>query len=128
MPIGKQVIGARISLPAKRSCEQLRQPFRVCEKYQGQTTAAAFVDALLQTLNDTTHVNLSGERANLISRYGAGGSMNESRALVVRDLADNGAFAAAVYNPSFVLMEYFGYLRRGAEPAGYGFLVECAEQ
>ena len=45
--------------------------------------------------------------------------MNESRALVVREVAENEAFATAVYNPSFVLMEYFGYLRRGRGAAGY---------
>ena len=31
------------------------------------------------------------------------------------------AFAAAVYNQAFVLTEYFGYLRRDPDPAGYDF-------
>jgi len=39
----------------------------------------------------------------------------------VRELAENAAFANAAYNRSFVLMEYFGYMRRGAEPDGYAF-------
>ena len=47
--------------------------------------------------------------------------MNESRALALRDLGDNAAFSAAVYNPSFVLMEYFGYLQRGPDQGGYDF-------
>ena len=91
------------------------------QKYQASTTAESFVDALLQTMPDTTNVDLSGERANLINRYKLGGTMNESRALVVREAAENGAFSSAVYNPSFVLMEYFGYLRRGSDQGGYDF-------
>ncbi len=34
---------------------------------------------------------------------------------------DYPAFSQAVFNPSFVLMEYFGYLRRGADVGGYNF-------
>ena len=91
------------------------------EKYQANTTADAFVDALLQTMNDSAGVNLSSERAALISRYNEGGSMNASRALVVRQLIDNATFASAVYNQSFVTMQYFGYLRRTPDTEGYNF-------
>jgi len=28
------------------------------------------------------------------------------------------------YNPSFVLMQYFGYLRRNVDPAGYAFWLD----
>ena len=91
------------------------------QKYQANTTADSFVDALLQTLRDATNVDLSSQRGNLISRYNSGSTMNESRALVVQDVAENAAFATAVYNPSFVLMEYFGYLRRGIDQGGYDF-------
>lgn len=47
--------------------------------------------------------------------------MNQSRSLVLRDLAENTALSATTYNPSFVLMEYFGYLRRDPDPSGYDF-------
>ncbi len=72
-------------------------------------------------MNDSADVDLFAERATLISRYHAGHSMNESRALVVRELADNASFSSAVYNQSFVLMQYFGYLRRSPDTAGYNF-------
>jgi hypothetical protein len=91
------------------------------QKYQANNTADSFVDALLQTTRATTGADLATARANLISHYQTGGTMNESRALVLRDLAENADLGAAVYNPSFVLMEYFGYLHRGAEQLGYGF-------
>ena len=40
---------------------------------------------------------------------------------MLRNLTENAALSAAIYNPSFVLMEYFGYLRRNPDPPGYDF-------
>jgi hypothetical protein len=91
------------------------------DKYQANTTAGSFIDALLQSLRDTASVDLGGERTNLLARYSAGATVNEGRALVLREVGDDTSFSNASRNPSFVLMEYFGYLRRGAEPQGYGF-------
>jgi subtilisin-like proprotein convertase family protein len=90
------------------------------QKYQANKTAESFVDALLQTLREGG-VELAAERSNLITRYNSGGTMNDSRAAVVRDVADNVAFSDAVRNPSFVLMEYFGYLHRDMDQSGYDF-------
>jgi Domain of unknown function (DUF4214) len=97
------------------------------QRYQNQTTAESFVDAALQTIQTGDGVNLSNIRAELIARYNTGGNLNESRALVVLQLADNPVFAQAVYNKVFVLMEYFGYLRRDPEPAGYAFWLNVLE-
>src|SRR5262249_5505095 len=89
--------------------------------YQANTSPDSFVDALLATVHDATGVDLTSERSDLITRYQSAGTMNESRSQGLREGTDNAAFAGAVYNPSFVLMEYFGYLRRGADPDGYAF-------
>jgi len=43
---------------------------------------------------------------------------------VVRELIDDAAFKQTQYNPSFVLMEYFGYLRRDPDAGGYDFWQE----
>jgi len=40
---------------------------------------------------------------------------------VLLRVADTGAVFNAVYNRAFVLMEYFGYLRRDPDPAGFAF-------
>jgi photosystem II stability/assembly factor-like uncharacterized protein len=90
------------------------------QRYQG-SSAESFVDALLQTMRQETGVDLNSQRSTLLARYQDGSTMNESRALVVRDLIDEQAFAQAVYNASFVEMEYMGYLRRGGERNGYDF-------
>jgi hypothetical protein len=97
------------------------------DKYQGKTTANAFVDALLQTMNDSAGVNLSSERAALISRYNEGANMNASRALAVRQLIDNATFANAVYNHSFVTMQYMGFLRRTPDTEGLNFWVQVLD-
>jgi len=39
----------------------------------------------------------------------------------LREAIDENAFKEAEYNPSFVLMEYFGYLKRDPEAEGYRF-------
>jgi hypothetical protein len=117
-----QVVGGpNIEASKTAFADTFVQRAEFADKYQGQTTAESFVDALLQTMNDSAGVNLSSERAALISRYNEGASMNASRALLVRQLVDNATFADAVYNQSFVTMQYFGYLRRTPETEGYDF-------
>ncbi|HEV7472435.1 MAG TPA: DUF4214 domain-containing protein [Pyrinomonadaceae bacterium] len=93
------------------------------QRYQPNNGADSFVEALLQTLQQETGVDLNSQRANLVARYQDGSTAIESRALVVRDLIDQQAFAEAVYNSSVVEMEYMGYLRRGGERTGYDFWV-----
>ena len=39
----------------------------------------------------------------------------------MRDAVQANAFAQAEYNKAFVLMEYFGYLRRNPDTGGYDF-------
>jgi hypothetical protein len=90
-------------------------------RYQDSSNAESFVDALLQTMRQETGVDLNSQRSALLTRYQDGNSVNQSRALVVRDLIDQQSFGDAVYNSSFVEMEYVGYLRRGGEPSGYNF-------
>jgi hypothetical protein len=55
-------------------------------------------------------------RADLVARLN-GGVL--ARAQVVRAIADSDEVGAAEFNPAFVAMQYFGYLRRDPEPQGY---------
>jgi len=112
--------------------EQTKQAFMLAfvqrpefvEKYASQTTASSFIDALIATLQRSSNVDLSDQRTALINRYSVGSNPSESRAFVVRDAIDNAAFANAEFNPSFVLMQYFGYLRRDPDLAGYQFWLD----
>jgi glucose/arabinose dehydrogenase len=90
-------------------------------RYQGNSTAASFVDALLTNVQQATGVDLSSQRSSLITRYNAGSSQSQSRSFVLRDLTESTAVRTATYNAAFVLTEYFGYLRRNPDQTGYDF-------
>jgi hypothetical protein len=77
--------------------------------------ASTFVDALVSN----TGVNYTAaERNEWISGLGTG---NMSRADVVMSIAENERFVNAKFNDSFVMMQYFGYLRRNPDPNGFAF-------
>jgi hypothetical protein len=84
-----------------------RQEFR--NRYDAQTTPTAYVNALLTTAGLPNHPSAPGWIAGL-----QGGTM--TRADVLRALAESSEAYAKFYNEAFVVMQYFGYLRR--EPDG----------
>jgi lysophospholipase L1-like esterase len=109
--------------------EQLRQNFATAwvqreafvTRYPLAQNAGQFVDALLATVQQASGINLTAQRATLISKYNAQATQTASRARVVRLVADDAAFRQAEYNKAFVLMQYFGYLKREIDQAGYDF-------
>jgi hypothetical protein len=96
-----------------------RAEFR--QKYAQATGGESFVDLMLSGIQQTSGADLSQQRSALIAKYNGGSNLNESRALALREAIESATFKQAEYNPSFVLMEYFGYLRRDPEQAGYDF-------
>jgi hypothetical protein len=75
---------------------------------------ADYVDALV----GHTGVSFSsGEREALVSSLNAGAS----RAEVLGRIAENQQFVNAKRNEMFVMMQYFGYLRRNPDPGGFNF-------
>ncbi len=89
-------------------------------KYPTALTSAQFVDALLQTVKQTSTVDLTSQRQTFINQLQAGGT----RGQVIRAVVDAKAFQAAEYNRAFVLMQYFGYLRRDPDTGGYQFWLD----
>jgi hypothetical protein len=57
------------------------------------------------------------ERNQALSAYDSGFSLKEKRAQGIRAVIDTGAVYNAQYNSGFVLMQYFGYLRRNPNNA-----------
>jgi hypothetical protein len=90
-------------------------------KYPTSLSGPEFVDAVIKTVKDNTGVDLSGRRSEYIAAYNSGSSQAQSRGLALRKIAESQELADAVYNESFVVMEYFGYLRRDPEEEGYKF-------
>ena len=77
--------------------------------YDGLSNAA-FVDKLLQTAG----ITLAG-RDQLVAALDGGAS----RASVLRQIVDSAELQAKEYDPAFVAIQYYGYLRRAPEKAGY---------
>jgi CSLREA domain-containing protein len=90
-------------------------------RYPLSLDGPAFVDALLQSVQQSSGVNLAGQREALVSAYTTAGGGVMGRASVLRQLADNGAFTQAEYNRAFVQMQYFGFLKRDPDEGGYQF-------
>ena len=98
-----------------------RPEFR--ERYPETLTPAQYVDALNNNIShpfrETEPGALSSsEREQLIEGL-AGGT--ETRASVLRQMAAHPDFVRQEFNPAFVLMQYFGYLRRDPDAEGFNF-------
>ncbi len=87
------------------------QRSRFASAFPGFMTPVQFVDALFANTGVTPSAL---ERESAIGEFnGATGSAdNAARARALRRIAENPALAQQEFNRAFVLMEYFGYLRR----------------
>ena len=78
-------------------------------------------NAYVDTLISHTRVNFStAERNALVNSL-----LNQTatRATVLRQIAEDPRFVSLKFNETFVMMEYFGYLRRDPDDSGYAFWV-----
>lgn len=99
---------------------------RFTAAYPSQLTPAEFVDALF---NNAGVVPSAAERQAAISEFGSAGTSTDldARARVLRRVAENQTLTRQEFNKAFVLMQYFGYLRRNPNDApdnnfdGYNF-------
>ena len=75
--------------------------------YGSITGNEAYVTALLNTLGLPTHAN----KQAWVNALNSG----TSRAVVLRSVTEDGQVYQKYYNEAFVIMQYFGYLRRSAD-------------
>ena len=94
-------------------------------KYAASLDGPGFVDAVLATIKNDIGPDLTSQRQALMDLFNAGG-----RGAVLYRLADdnvqtnpinNRSFIDAEYNRAFVATQYFGYLRRDPDIAGFLF-------
>ena len=85
-------------------------------RYPTTMTPAEFVDALYANAGVTPSAS---ERQAAIDEFGAATTSADpaARARALRRVADNTQFRQREFNPAFVLIEYFGYLRRNPDEA-----------
>jgi hypothetical protein len=87
-------------------------------RYPTSQTPAQFVDAL----NATAGTPLSeAERGQQVANLTAAGNNAAGRAAVLAAVVEDADFKRAEFNRAFVLMQYFGYLRRDPDFTGYDF-------
>jgi hypothetical protein len=90
--------------------------------YPAALTASQFVDALFASATVTPTV---AERNAALTAFGGGGT--SGRVAALRSVVESNSVKNAETNPAFVLMEYYGYLRRNPtdapdnNDAGYQF-------
>ncbi|HEY6802885.1 MAG TPA: hypothetical protein VI306_04830, partial [Pyrinomonadaceae bacterium] len=102
------------------------QRARFTGAYPGSLTPAAFVDLLF---SNSGLVPSSSERQAAIDEFAGAltSADNAARAKALRRVAENATLVQQEYNRAFVLMQYFGYLRRNpndapdADYTGYDF-------
>jgi Calx-beta domain/PA domain len=86
--------------------------------YPNSMSAVDFVNKL----NTNTGGLLSpADQATLINTLGSPASDVTKRSQVLRAVAENKALRDAEFNKAFVLMQYFGYLRRNPDLSGFDF-------
>lgn len=86
--------------------------------YPSTMTAEQFVNKLFDTAQ---LLPFAAERQTEIDALLSG---SKSRADVLRTVIEISEFKTREYDPSFVLMEYFGYLRRDPDQNGYDFWLD----
>jgi hypothetical protein len=82
--------------------------------FPSSLTAAQFVDTLDANAG---RVLSSTDTANLVAMLGGTPSDAAKRASVVRSVAENANLQQLEFNKAFVLMQYFGYLKRNPDDA-----------
>ncbi len=111
-----------------------RATFVAPAAYPTTMTAAEFVDKLNANTFDPLNPGSGGalaqsQRDALVLQLSADPASPTLRAQVLRSIAQNTLFSSRQFNKAFVLMQYFGYMRRnpndppefGLDFAGYNF-------
>jgi hypothetical protein len=89
-------------------------------KFPATMKPAEFVDSLVTTLAQSSGVDFSSDRSLLISLLDDAAN---GRAMVLMRLASDQRVVDANYNQALVLFQYFTYLRRSPDEAGYNAWV-----
>ena len=116
---------ARLEANRQRYLEDFVTRTEFVTQFPTTMTAAEYVDKLFANVGVQPS---AGERNAAIAAYGSGDTAG--RAAALKSVADSDSVFTVLYNPSFVLMQYYGYLRRNPDDApdnnfsGYDFWLE----
>lgn len=129
LPTYAQFIADRSHVVGGSNLEASKQAFadnwvqrpQFLAKYPATLVPGDFLDQLIATVRTATtnKVDLLVNRATYLNTLQQSG-----RGSVLRQIVGDASFKAAEYNNAFVLMQYFGYLRRDPDDAGYKFWLD----
>ncbi len=126
--VGEEGWQLRLEQNRQRLLEAWVRSFAFITLCGGDRPAAEFVDTLLRN----THINVTPEyRASLIADLDA---RRKTQADVLLEIVENAEFKKSETSRAFVLMQYFGYLRRNpddppdADFTGYDFWLAKLDQ
>ncbi|HEX7313901.1 MAG TPA: cytochrome c peroxidase [Pyrinomonadaceae bacterium] len=114
---------ARLDANKQAYAERLVAGADFLTRFPESRTAAEFVAALYASAGVEP---TQGETDAAVQAFGAGGAAG--RAAALKKVAESDSLTRAEFNPSFVLMEYFGYLRRDPDETGYNFWLAKLNQ
>lgn len=114
---GKVVVGAGLEASKVALVNEFVGRTEFMTTYPTSLSNAQFVNRLF---DNAGLIGFPTERQQQIDSMNAG----KTRAQVLRDVIDLQAFRDREFNPAFVLMQYFGYLRRDADAGGYAFWLD----
>jgi hypothetical protein len=115
---GRVVAGAGLDRSKTAFALNFVQRASFVQEYPLTQTADQFVNTMLTVVKNYCGVDLSSQRSALLALYDG---TDNGRAAILRQVVDSPALLDAEYNQSFVLMEYFGYLRRDPDAGGFDF-------
>jgi hypothetical protein len=88
----------------------------------GALSNGSYVDKLIAN----TGVSFTATERDALVAGLADGSL--TRSTVVRRIAEDGRFVRTKFNETFVMMQYFGYLRREPDESGFSFWLQKLNQ
>ncbi|HXM33585.1 MAG TPA: TIGR03118 family protein [Pyrinomonadaceae bacterium] len=119
--LDRSLIGAGSTAEKKTFTETFVQFGDFLGVYPTNQSGAAFIDKLVATVLAGSGVDLTSRKPDLQLEYLQEATQVSSRARTIRRLVDYPEFVNAEFNRGFVAAEYYGYLRRDPDTAGYNF-------
>ncbi|MCU1266337.1 MAG: hypothetical protein JWM21_2655 [Acidobacteria bacterium] len=117
----RTTIGTGSAADMKTFTETFVQNGEFIGMYPTTQSGSQFIDSLIATVLAGSGVDLSSRKPDLENEYLLEASQTASRARVLRRLVGYPEFTNAEFNRAFVATEYYGYLRRTPDAAGFNF-------
>lgn len=95
-----------------------------CKLKQAYPDSLTNTDFVSRLFDSAGLIPFTSERQSAIAALNQGAS----RASALQSVIENPTFKQREYNPAFVQVQYFGYLRRDEDVDGYGFWLDKMSQ